>query len=70
MGAFRIIGIAMIFLGMALVLNSGIFLAGLAIADAGTSDFAYVIRGGGFLGGIFLLIGGILLVEARKNKRN
>ncbi|NCO11673.1 hypothetical protein CO038_01445 [Candidatus Pacearchaeota archaeon CG_4_9_14_0_2_um_filter_39_13] len=61
---FRITGIALVFLGVALVLNSGIFLTGLAISGSTGSNLGYLIRGGGFIGGIIILIGGILLWES------
>lgn len=62
----RITGIALVFLGIALVLNSGIFLTGLAIAGAASGDINYLVRGGAFIGGVLILIGGILLWEARR----
>jgi|GEM_PF-2483181 len=58
----KIIGIVLMFLGIAFILNSGIFLTGLVIADTG-SDLNYIFRGGSFIGAVLLLIGGILVVS-------
>ncbi|OIO81833.1 hypothetical protein AUJ84_00020 [Candidatus Pacearchaeota archaeon CG1_02_32_132] len=59
----EIVGIAFVFFGFALLLNSAMGLTGLVIisADSGLKDLA---RLGSFVGTVFILIGGVLIWES------
>ncbi len=69
MKAGKIIGTVFVFVGVVLVLNSGIFFTGLVVAGE-DSGLGNIVRVGSLIGTLFIVVGGIFTFVSKNIKKN